>query len=200
MNKFTNPLDNIKIASPCSADWNEMAGDNSKRFCGSCQKNVYNLSEMTKTEAEKLLIDSEGRLCVRFYKRADGTILTEDCPVGWAAFKRRVSKTATAFASLIFGVIGGLGVNAFFNKSEESRVMGAVAYQATPKKKSPKPKPSPIFDGATTGAPELTTPTPTTLDAPLMGDISEPTPKATPKKKDLKMTIKKIVNSPENQS
>ena len=127
MNKFTNPLDNIKIASPCSQDWDAMIGDNRKRFCGECNLNVYNLSGMNKTEAEQLLMNAEGRLCVRFYKRADGTILTQDCPVGWAAFKRRVSKTAAAFASLIFGVLGGLGVNAFFNKVEKLLGTGLMA-------------------------------------------------------------------------
>ncbi|MEK7725310.1 MAG: hypothetical protein AAB336_13230, partial [Acidobacteriota bacterium] len=61
MNKFTNPLDNIRIASPCSADWNEMVGNERQKFCGSCQKNVYNLSGMTKDEAENLLMNAEGR-------------------------------------------------------------------------------------------------------------------------------------------
>ena len=139
MNKFTNPLNNIKVASPCSADWNEMIGDDRKRFCGSCKLNVYNLSGMTKNEAEKLLINAEGRLCVRFYKRADGTVLTQNCPVGFAAFKRRVSKTVTAFASLIFGIIGGLGFNALFSSAKERPVMGTftmgdVALTPTPKK------------------------------------------------------------------
>lgn len=45
MKNFNNPLDNIHIASPCSADWSEMYGDNRKRFCGDCKLNVYNLSD-----------------------------------------------------------------------------------------------------------------------------------------------------------
>lgn len=177
MNKFTNPLNNIKVASPCSADWNEMTGDERQRFCGSCQKNVYNLSGMTKDEAENLLLNAEGRLCIRFYKRTDGTVLTQDCPVGWAAFKRRVSKTAAAFASLIFGIVGGLGVNSLFNQKEKEEVhtMGAVAYQPTPKK-SPKQ-------------------TPTPEEYPIMGEMVAPTPKATPKKKDLKPAIKKVIEN-----
>jgi hypothetical protein len=126
MNKFTNPLENIKIASPCKADWNEMLGDERKRFCGECQLNVYNLSGMRRVEAENLLIQSEGRVCVRFYKRADGTILTKDCPVGWQAIKRRVSKTAAAFVSLIFGLLSGLGINAYFNRIEQENVMGQI--------------------------------------------------------------------------
>lgn len=107
MGNFTNPLDKIRIASPCAADWNEMHGDAQKRFCGECKLNVYNLSAMTKRKAETLLINSEGRLCVRFYRRADGTILTQNCPVGWAKFKQRVSRIATATFSLIAGFFGG---------------------------------------------------------------------------------------------
>ena len=104
--KFTNPLENITIASPCSADWNEMVGNNRQRHCAECQLNVYNLSGMTRREAENLLVNAEGRVCVRYFRRADGSVLTKDCPVGWKAFKRRVSKTATAFASVIFTASG----------------------------------------------------------------------------------------------
>src|SRR5262245_30602687 len=39
-------LARLRIASPCSADWDEMTGDDRVRFCGRCRKNVYNLSEM----------------------------------------------------------------------------------------------------------------------------------------------------------
>lgn len=172
MNKFTNPLENIKVASPCSADWNEMIGDNRKRFCGECKLNVYNLSGMTKPEAEELISNAEGRLCVRFYKREDGTILTEDCPVGWAAFKKRVSKTAAAFASLIFGVIGGLGFASFFGQKQQVHTMGEIAYQPTPKR-TPKPRPTATPKGYTMGkiAAPKTTPKPQQFE---MGDVALP--------------------------
>lgn len=112
MQKFTNPLDNIHIASPCSADWNEMFGDNRRRFCGDCKLNVYNLSDMNRSEAEGFLLQSEGRVCVRFFRRKDGTVLTKDCPVGWRAIKRRVSRIATAVFSMFAGLFGGvLAVN-----------------------------------------------------------------------------------------
>lgn len=146
MSKYASPLNNIKIASPCSADWNQMIGGERQRFCGECQLNVYNLSGMTRSEAEKLLMNSEGRLCVRFYKRTDGTILTKDCPVGWRAFKKRVSRTAAAFASLVFGILSGLGFYAYSNQTEKRtqmgkisisdndyRTMGAVSFEPTPR-------------------------------------------------------------------
>ncbi|HMT07118.1 MAG TPA: hypothetical protein PKA82_03870, partial [Pyrinomonadaceae bacterium] len=87
MVKFDSPLNNINIASPCSSDWNEMYGDDRKRFCGECKLNVYNLSGMTKDEAEALITNAEGRLCVRLYRREDGSVITQDCPVGWAKVK-----------------------------------------------------------------------------------------------------------------
>ncbi len=108
MRKFTNPLHNIHVASPCSADWNEMFGDDRKRHCGSCKLKVYNLSGMTRREGEDLLVNSEGRLCVRFFRRADGTILTKDCSVGWQAVKQRVSRVATAAVSMMAGLFGGI--------------------------------------------------------------------------------------------
>lgn len=103
-----------------------MIGTERRRFCGDCQLNVYNLSGMSQREAENLLTNSEGRLCVRFFRRADGTILTKDCPVGWQAVKRRVSRTAAAFASMFFGIIGGLGINGYFTKSRENVVVGLI--------------------------------------------------------------------------
>ena len=108
MSKFNNPLDNIRVASPCNANWDEMFGDERKRHCGACAKNVYNLSNMTRLEAENLLINSEGRLCVRYFRRADGTVLTQDCPVGWRAVKKRVSRVAAAAVSMVAAIFTGV--------------------------------------------------------------------------------------------
>ena len=105
---FTNPLDSIRIASPCKSDWNQMYGNDRRRFCGECKMNVYNLSGMSRDEAESLLTNAEGRLCVRFYRRRDGTVLTKDCPVGWQAIKRRVSRTTTALASVLATFLAGV--------------------------------------------------------------------------------------------
>jgi len=116
MSKFDSPLNNISIASPCSADWNEMYGDDRKRFCGDCKLNVYNLSGMTKDEAESLVMNAEGRLCVRFYRRADGSIITEDCPVGWAKVKHRTKVFATAAFSMVMALFSGVFIVSLFTK------------------------------------------------------------------------------------
>ena len=99
-----NKLDRIRIASPCPVSWEHMKGNDRVRFCDQCQLNVYNLSSMSSIEAEALLVSTEGRLCARFYRRSDGTVLTKDCPVGLRALRRRVAQTAAA----VFAIIGGL--------------------------------------------------------------------------------------------
>jgi hypothetical protein len=103
------PLENVHVASPCKANWKDMTGDDRKRLCGSCRLQVYNLSGMTRAEAEHLILTKEGRFCVRFYRRADGTVLTQDCPVGLAALRRRARVMCAATASLIAALLAGLG-------------------------------------------------------------------------------------------
>lgn len=116
----TSPLNNLKVASPCPANWDEMVGDNRKRYCGECKLNVYNLSDMNKTEAENFIMNSEGRVCVRFYTRADGTVLTQDCPVGWAKVRRNLSIAATAVFSLIIGLFGSLFAFTMIRKERQT--------------------------------------------------------------------------------
>lgn len=130
MPKFDSPLTNISIASPCSADWNEMYGDGRKRFCGDCKLNVYNLSGITRDEAETLVMNAEGRLCVRLYKRADGSVITKDCPVGWAKVKQRTQLAATAFASLVLAMLTGVLFAVGFSK--QKTVIGELIPYATP--------------------------------------------------------------------
>ena len=108
MSKYTNPLNSVRIASPCSADWNKMYGSERKRYCSECKLNVYNLSDMSQREAENFLINSEGRVCLRVFRRKDGTVLTKDCPVGWQALKKKVSQMATAVFALMMGIFGGI--------------------------------------------------------------------------------------------
>ena len=105
---MTNPLDKIKIASPCAANWDEMLGDERKRHCSECKLNVYNLSEMTAREAENLLINSENRVCLRVYRRKDGTVITSDCPVGLAKLKKQISRAATAVFTMLAAFFGGV--------------------------------------------------------------------------------------------
>jgi hypothetical protein len=83
-----------------------MAGDDRVRFCSHCSLHVYNLSAMSRHQAEDLIAVREGRTCVRLYRRADGTVLTQDCPVGLRAWRRRLVWIGAVAAGLLVAVIG----------------------------------------------------------------------------------------------
>jgi hypothetical protein len=95
------PLESLEIATPCRADWNKMQGDDRARFCATCAKHVYNLSEMTRAESDALIRFKEGNLCVRMLRRADGTVITGDCPIGMKFVRRSFKWTATTFMLLL---------------------------------------------------------------------------------------------------
>jgi hypothetical protein len=97
-------IDKLQIAAPCPVGWESMKGDDRKRFCDLCSLNVYNISEMTRGEVEKLAADPDGRVCARIYRRADGRVLMRDCPVGLRAYRKR----AAAYISAAFGTVLGL--------------------------------------------------------------------------------------------
>ena len=61
-------IDSIRVTEPCTQDWNKMTGNDQVRFCDHCAKNVNNISEMTRKSARKLVLASEGNLCVRYVK------------------------------------------------------------------------------------------------------------------------------------
>jgi len=95
-----SPLDDLRVASPCNFAWDGMKGDDRVRFCSGCEKNVYNLSAMARHEAEDLLRQNEG-ICVRLYRREDGTVLSADCSVGVRRKRRRRLAVITAGSSLM---------------------------------------------------------------------------------------------------
>jgi hypothetical protein len=102
------PLDKISIAKPCTANWADMSGDERVRHCGLCKKNVYNLAGLKADEIQKVLGASDGRMCIRFYQRADGTMLTEDCPVGLAKLRKRLALLSGALAASLFLAAGSV--------------------------------------------------------------------------------------------
>ena len=98
-----NVLDDIQVARPCGADWNAMTGNDRVRRCGDCKQHVYNFSAMTRAEAEAVIVEHEGRMCSRYYARADGTILLADCtytPVRPGLFAAGAAALALAGAGL----------------------------------------------------------------------------------------------------
>jgi hypothetical protein len=133
-------LDRVEVASPCPASWDGMKpvdADGAVRYCGECRLNVYNLSDMTADRAEALLREHEGkRLCVAFFRRTDGTVLTQDCPVGLKIARRKavvqrarmVVSLSVAISSLIVPTLTGASPNGK-QKPKAKTVMARPKYE-----------------------------------------------------------------------
>src|ERR1041384_5080935 len=108
MNRKTIPLDQIRVASPCDVGWENMAGDDRVRFCQSCELHVYNIAAMSRREAEDLIRNTEGRLCVSLFRRLDGTVLTRDCPIGMRALRRQAARLVWSCGLILAGIVTGV--------------------------------------------------------------------------------------------
>lgn len=104
-------LPQVTINTPCPKIWDEMDGDLAKRFCGHCQKHVYNFSELDTKSVDQLLSSGQS-ICARIIRNPDGSIVTKDCSPekkdndqisrrGW--FHRLTAMAASLATLLIFG-------------------------------------------------------------------------------------------------
>ncbi len=75
---------------------------------------------MTKRDLEALIFRTEGRTCLRLHRRADGTVLTKDCPVGRRGYQKRVAR----FAGATFAAIIGL-FSLSFGQKDDKKAMDA---------------------------------------------------------------------------
>jgi hypothetical protein len=119
-------LKNLTVASPCNADWNSMTGNDQVRFCEHCSFEVHNLSAMTRTQAERLVTRSNGRLCVQYIQDPIGGPVT--IPVGKKLhhINRRVSQIAAGAFTAALSV-----TSAIAQESTGVRVGGGDVRPAT---------------------------------------------------------------------
>jgi hypothetical protein len=90
--------DEAPIANPCAADWRAMTGDDQRRHCALCQKQVHDLSAMTERSARSLLRRSPG-VCVRYRCRADGTIVHRELRPGTTLLPRVLAVAGVVVAA-----------------------------------------------------------------------------------------------------
>ncbi|WP_241758660.1 hypothetical protein [Pyxidicoccus parkwayensis] len=142
----------LTIAIPCEMRWKDMTGDARVRHCGACKLSVHNVSEMSTAEVEALL-QTDGRVCVRLYRRPDGTVVTGDCRRIWqqqreeAATLLGTAVTATAALSLI--VLMGLLTLTLFGDNIR-RMFGGATAGALPAATTTSPSSTPSTSGAGT--------------------------------------------------
>jgi hypothetical protein len=94
-------LNNVTIPSPCSADWNQMIGNDQVRFCEHCNLDVHNLSSMTRHQAQRLVARANGRLCVRYNHDPAGRPLT--LPAGQKIHSQKLHRIARRVSQVAAG-------------------------------------------------------------------------------------------------
>jgi hypothetical protein len=99
-------INNLRIASPCPMLWSDMqrTPEEAVRFCGDCRKSVYDVSKMSAQETALLLQKAEisgASTCMQLYRRADGTVITDDCPVGLRRIRDGFRKMRSAAAGFV---------------------------------------------------------------------------------------------------
>lgn len=95
-------LAQVMIASPCSIGWENMTGDDRIRHCGECKKSVYNTSLMSVDEI--LVVTGKADACLRIYRRADGTMMVDDCPKALRPIRDRI-RAASKIAASVCGLL-----------------------------------------------------------------------------------------------
>ena len=88
----------LHVAKPCPKQWDELQGDDRKRFCGECQLHVHNLSAMPERERDEFVAQSGGRLCIAYTQRADGSMVT---PSPWDFWRKIFAPLHWAVASVL---------------------------------------------------------------------------------------------------
>lgn len=112
-------LDNVAIAAPCRAEWKDMVGSSKIRTCSKCKLHVYNLSEMTQKEAEDLFsANNAGNLCLKLFRRNDGTIMSKDCSVA----RRIIDKSALRLRLLVAWLLSFFNVAPAIAQSQLDKI------------------------------------------------------------------------------
>lgn len=166
----TEILKRVKVAAPCAQSWEAMPGGERVRSCERCGHKVYNLSGMTAHEAAKLVRGAEGtrRLCVRYYRRADGSMMTRDCPVGVRAVRRRIARFASCTFASILLVGGALTQTGRIRAREQARLLHEN--EAAWRQQQPVPVQDMLNRLDPPAAPHITAPG--YQELPIMGDMA----------------------------
>ncbi len=141
-----DPVDRIEIPTPCAVSWDSMYGDDRIRHCGSCRKNVYNVASLTRAQAIELIASRE-EVCVRIYRRPDGTVVTSDCWSRLRAARRRgmwaflAMLVIVGWAQLAAMIVGIAGLRRLVLHPMMGSPPAAPASRGTP---MPRREPTPV--------------------------------------------------------
>jgi hypothetical protein len=104
MRKFL--LQQIQVKNPCTVSWDSMVGNEYVRFCEHCHLSVHSLSKLNRKEIRHLIAKSDGRLCVQYIRRPDGSLVTNNSLEKLHRIGRRVTRVAAGAFTATLSVTG----------------------------------------------------------------------------------------------
>jgi hypothetical protein len=105
MSKRPGKLETLQIPNPCSVGWQNMEGDDKTRFCRACNKPVFNLSAMTRQQAEALLAALRGNLCASLTRNENGMVVTTEALPKSLPRLHQISKRASSVAGAVISAM-----------------------------------------------------------------------------------------------
>lgn len=135
MTKLKKPLlERVRVLQPCAAKWDEMTAQSNveaRRSCEHCEREVYDLSRMTRAAAEDFIRNAKGRACVRLVKDARGRVVTKEnysaSEVRKSTGEHRWSVTAKTTA---LSIVLTITVTACTNHESDTRTTDTQPIQA----------------------------------------------------------------------
>lgn len=120
----------LQIKTPCPKTWDQLSGDNAKRFCSECSLHVHNATALTRREALELVSNANERVCMRMELDSCGAPVYRDSR---SKLPGRVGRWAlTTAAALLAACHRGASVGAGeaptpnAGTTQNSTVMGKV--------------------------------------------------------------------------
>ncbi len=107
--KQVERVDNYRVASPCSATWDNELSQEKVKICSDCQLYVYDFCNLDKNQAEELVCKQENLEKITLFRRKDGKFISRDCPVGLKRrlreLTRKICLTSAGFVLLVMVAI-----------------------------------------------------------------------------------------------
>ena len=135
--KYT--LENFEVPQPCSMNWDEMTGNEEIRHCDRCQHQIYNLSEMPKRRALKVLNQPNEKVCVTYLQDEQNQVITQNY---FGIFKRNFVKFVSAVLAIIFSLTSIQAMQTKNGKLKKKKIVKHRKYKKVQPIRRPLGKPA----------------------------------------------------------
>jgi hypothetical protein len=159
------------IPQPCDQDVSKMPGDEKRKFCSVCDKHVYNISALTKPQAEQLMRRPGGPPCVSFLAQPSSGEPT------FRPTRRKLLATAALGAAGLMLAPTARAAGAFQTPDDDSIATRARRWWSNLWNSEPEgcEKPSEMAQGndqiMVAGGPMKREPTPPPVGLPMLDDV-----------------------------